>query len=113
VEDVVDDHGRSAADVLSDHLRRRRDGDLDGDLRHNYHPEVRLLSAEGIHYGHAGVRTLAGILRTYLPEGGYRYRQKLVCGDLAMLVWSAQTIHYPATPLSEQGEHTHDDEVLA
>ncbi|MEV5634089.1 hypothetical protein [Micromonospora tulbaghiae] len=117
---------RSTEQVLRDHLQRRRDGDLDGDLRINYHPKVRLLSAEGVHHGHSGVRYLAGILRSYVHDGDYRYRQILTDGDVGMLVWSgrcvadetalhdgvdtyvirggllvAQTIHYSAAALDK------------
>ncbi|PZF86368.1 nuclear transport factor 2 family protein [Micromonospora deserti] len=81
---------RTTEEVLHDHLRRRRDGDLEGDLRTNYHPDVRLLSAEGVHQGHDGVRYLATILRSYVPDGFYHYRQVLTNGDVGMLVWSSR-----------------------
>ena len=115
---------RGTRDVLDDHLRRRQAGDLEGDLRENYHPDVVLLSAEGVHHGTDGVRALAGVLRRYLPDGDYRYRQVLTRGEVGMLVWSgrcadtdtevhdgvdsyvvqegrivAQTIHYATAPL--------------
>lgn len=48
-----------------------------------------LLSAEGVHRGHDGVRHLAAILRSYVPEGRYRYRQVLAAADAAMLRWTA------------------------
>ncbi|MDR7279227.1 nuclear transport factor 2 family protein [Catenuloplanes atrovinosus] len=81
---------RTPEQVLKDHLRRRQDGDLESDLRHNYHPEVRLLSAEGIHHGHDGVRKLAEILKSYLPAGEYRYDQVLTDGNIGMLTWSGR-----------------------
>ncbi|RKN21314.1 nuclear transport factor 2 family protein [Micromonospora musae] len=81
---------RTTRDVVLDHLRRRMRGDLEGDLRENYHPAVRLLSAEGVHHGHDGVRHLAAILRTYVQDGDYQYRQVLVDGDVGMLVWSGR-----------------------
>ncbi|MFF5216512.1 nuclear transport factor 2 family protein [Micromonospora sp. NPDC000442] len=83
---------RSTEQVLRDHLSRRKDGDLEGDLRENYHPQVRLLSAEGVHHGHDGVRYLAGILRSYVKDGAYRYRQLLTDGDVGMLVWSGRCV---------------------
>lgn len=120
---------RSAADVLDHHVHCRRAGDLEADLHDNYHPLVRLLSAEGVHHGHDGVRALAAVLRTYLPAGDYRYRQVQVSGDVGLLVWSgrcgstdaavhdgvdsyviregrivAQTIHYSA---SSMDDHPH------
>jgi hypothetical protein len=120
---------RGTRDVLDAHLKRRQVGDLDGDIRENYHPDVVLLSAEGVHHGTAELRALAGVLRRYLPHGDYRYRQVLTRGRVGMLVWSgrcadtdtevhdgvdsyviqdgrivAQTIHYSAAPLSEHPE---------
>jgi hypothetical protein len=113
--------------VLDDHLRCRQAGDLEADILHNYHPGVRLLSAEGVHHGHDGVRRLASILRSYLQDGDYHYGQILVDGEVGMLTWSgrcartdtavhdgadsyvirdgsivAQTIHYSTTPLDGQ-----------
>ncbi|WBB65910.1 nuclear transport factor 2 family protein [Micromonospora sp. WMMD812] len=117
---------RTTREVLDDHLRRRLHGDLEGDLRENYHPDIRLLSAEGVHQGHDGVRYLAGILRSYVTDGEYRYRQVLADGDVGMLIWSGrcsatdialhdgvdsyvvrdgllvvQTIHYSTGPIAE------------
>ncbi|WP_188197790.1 nuclear transport factor 2 family protein [Nonomuraea sp. SYSU D8015] len=90
-------HGRRTSEVIRDHLQLRRRGDLEEDLRRNYHPDVVLLSAEGVHHGHEGVRKLAAILRSYVPAAGYRYRQVLDEGPYAMLRWSARgqgtTVH--------------------
>ncbi|HEX6423557.1 MAG TPA: YetF domain-containing protein [Acidimicrobiales bacterium] len=83
------DRGRSTEDVVSDHLRSRLAGDLEGDLARNYHPGVVLLSAEGVHRGHDGVRTLAGILRSHVPAGGYDYGEILCEGDVGLLQWTA------------------------
>lgn len=80
-----------------------------------------LSTGEGVTHGHDGVRRLAGILNSYLPEGEYDYHQVLVEGDVGMLDWTgtgedlcvhdgadsyvvrdglivAQTIHYSARP---------------
>jgi hypothetical protein len=81
---------RTTADVLADHVRCRRAGDLEGDLRYNYHRHVLLLSAEGVHHGHEGVRRLAAILRSYLADAGYEFHKTMTDGDLGMLVWSAR-----------------------
>ena len=116
---------RGTREVLDAHLKCRQSGDLDGDIRDNYHSDVALLSAEGVHHGTEAVRALAGVLRRYLPDGDYRYRQVLTRGEVGMLIWSgrcadtdtevhdgvdsyvvhdgrivAQTIHYATAPLS-------------
>lgn len=82
---------RSTRKVLEDHLRRRRVGDIEGDLTHNYHPQVRLLSAEGVNHGHDGIRRLARVLNRYLPEAEYQYHQVLHCGDVALLTWTGRS----------------------
>jgi hypothetical protein len=81
---------RTTADVLADHLRCRRAGDLESDLRYNYHRDVLLLSAEGVHNGHDGVRRLAAILRSYLTDAGYEFHKTMTDGDLGVLVWSGR-----------------------
>ncbi len=111
---------RDTREVIDAHLARRAAGDLEGDLRENYSPDVVVLSAEGVHHGHDGVRTTAGVLRTYVPDGRYDYRQVLAAGRFALLQWTgrseqtrihdgadsyvvedglivAQTIHYSVT----------------
>lgn len=82
---------RPTEDVLSDHLRSRQAGDLEGDLARNYDPRVVLLSAEGVHRGHDGVRTLAGVLHSYVPAGRYDYGQILCEGDVGLLQWTAES----------------------
>jgi hypothetical protein len=79
---------RSNEEVLRSHLQYRKAGDLEADLRANYADDVVLLSAEGIHRGHGGVRYLAGILRSYVPDGSYQYHQVLVDGEIGMLLWT-------------------------
>ncbi len=81
--------GRGTEHVLEDHLRLRKQGDLDADLERNYHPGVVTISAEGVHHGHEAVRHLAGILRFYAPDGRYRYHWLRTDGDIGMLRWSA------------------------
>jgi hypothetical protein len=75
--------------VIDRHLRYRRENDLERDLGENYAPDVVLLSYEGVHVGHDGVRTLAGILRRYVAADDYSYDQIVVHGEHALLRWSA------------------------
>lgn len=86
-EKPPDGTGRTARQVLESHLTYRQAGDLEGDLATNYASDVILLSAEGVNHGHDGVRRLADILCSYLPEGAYRYEQILVEGQIGMLAW--------------------------
>lgn len=80
---------RSTYEVLDRHLECRRTLDLERDLRENYADEVVLLSwGEGVRHGLDGVRFLAGVLRTYLPEGNYEYDDLVVADAYALLRWS-------------------------
>ncbi|MEU0315928.1 nuclear transport factor 2 family protein [Nocardioides sp. NPDC006273] len=79
---------RTAREVLEAHLRRRKHGELESDLAENYAADVTLLSAEGVSRGHDGVRHLADILNSYLPEGHYSYQQILIDGEVGMLQWT-------------------------
>jgi hypothetical protein len=80
---------RSTREVLDHHLACRRADDLETDLLANYDRNVVLLSYEGVHHGHEGVRTLASILSTYVRTSDYSYDQLVVEGDYALLHWSA------------------------
>ena len=83
--------GRSPREVLESHLALRKAGDLESDLAENYAEDVRLLTTgEGLNHGHDGVRKLAEVLRTYLPDGNYAYEQVLVDGDVGMLTWTGR-----------------------
>lgn len=83
---------RSTHDVIDDHLERRKQGDLEGDLRDNYADDVVMLSwGEGAQRGKDAVRRLAGVLNSYLPEGDYQYHQVLVEGAYAMLQWTGRS----------------------
>jgi hypothetical protein len=80
---------RSTREVLESHLALREQGDLEGDLGRNYADDVVLLSwGEGVHRGKDGVRELATVLRTYLPEGEYSYGLLLVADEYGLLQWS-------------------------
>ena len=84
-------NGRSTREVLEDHLRQRRTGRLEADLDRNYAADIVTLSAEGVHHGHDAIRSLAAVLRGYLPEGDYKYRSLLVHGEVGMLQWTGRS----------------------
>lgn len=80
---------RTTLEVFEDHLERARRGDVDGDLRANYAPDVLLVSAYGIEHGPAGARRLADLLEEQLPGAQFGYTLELVEGDIALLEWTA------------------------
>ena len=77
---------RSTREVLESHLRHRQAGDLEGDLRENYAPDVVQLSRGGVHRGHEGVRALAGILRTYTADVSSATGTLLVESEIGLLL---------------------------
>lgn len=81
-------HIRTTRDVLEDHLARRRTGDLDGDLRTNYDPEVMILHAGGALRGHDGVRELARLLSRYRANSRFRCHRLLTADELGVVEWS-------------------------
>ena len=64
---------RSTLEVLTDHLNRRQAGDVEGDLATNYADDVVYLCMYGQHFGHDGVRTMAELLATQLPDAEFQY----------------------------------------
>lgn len=81
---------RSTREVIDDHLRRRAEGDLEGDLAANYAEGVLVLSKDGAFHGHDGVRQAAGILEAQLPQARFSYDLVRVAEDVALLGWSGE-----------------------
>ncbi len=80
---------RSTREVLEDHLERRRAGDLEGDLAHNYaEDDLIVLSKDGAYRGQDGIRTTASFLKELLPGARYSYDIVRAEGEIALLVWS-------------------------
>lgn len=82
---------RTTQQVLDDHLRLRREGDLEADLARNYSRDCVLLTGYGVFHGHDGVRESAKRLKVYAPEGHYTYQDVLTHGDMGFLEWSARS----------------------
>jgi SnoaL-like domain len=83
--------GRSTRDVFDDHLRRAAERDVEGDIEHNFAPDVVLLTGVGILRGHDGVRRSREILHADIASGRYEYVTRLVDGDAAFLEWRAES----------------------
>ncbi len=85
---------RTTRDVIESHLGFRSAGDLEGDLAHNYHDDVVLLSwGEGVNHGKDGVRRLAGILGTYVRSAQFSYDEVLAAEEFGLLRWHAAAAH--------------------
>jgi hypothetical protein len=81
---------RTTEQVLRDHLARRCEGDLEGDLRANYAEDLVVLSKDGVYRGKDGIRTTARILERNLPDATFEYDLLRVADEFGMLSWSAQ-----------------------
>jgi hypothetical protein len=78
--------------VLEEHLRLRRDGDLDEDIRRNYREDVVMITPTGISRGRDGIRDCAEQLFSAIPDpGDYEYLS-VVCDErMGLLEWSARS----------------------
>ena len=85
------DASRSAEQVFLDHLERAQQGDVEGDLRHNFSPRCVLLTTYGTFRGHDGVREAAALLERQIGPARYEYVTRVCEGEIAFLEWSADT----------------------
>lgn len=82
---------RTTNEVLEDHLRRRANGDLEGDLEHNYAPDIVLLCKEGVFQGIEAVRESAAILGMQIPNSRFEYVSCQTHGEYGFLEWRAES----------------------
>jgi hypothetical protein len=80
---------RTPRQVLDDHLRRAKAGDIEGDVRANYADDVVLIDRETVRHGHAGVLDAARQLAAELPGASYEYVTTHVDGEIGYLQWTA------------------------
>ncbi|TYP88583.1 nuclear transport factor 2 family protein [Blastococcus xanthinilyticus] len=91
VATTEDLRARSCREVLADRLRLRRAGELEEDLRRNYHPDLVVLTAREVFRGHDGLRASAHRLWKAIGGGGsYRYSFALADERTALLEWSGR-----------------------
>ena len=88
--------GRSARDVLDDHLNLANDwvdtpldGVMEHDLRRNVSEDIVVLLNRGTFRGHDGVRQLAEMLAEELPEHeAFEYTYVAADGRMGLLEWT-------------------------
>jgi hypothetical protein len=81
---------RGTREVIDDHLRRAKLGDLEGDLRENYARDVVFVAVEATYRGHDGIRAAAKFLEDRLPGHDYEYVTVKCEGEIAFLVWKGR-----------------------
>lgn len=119
------DRGRSAQEVVDDHLALAARGDWKTDLERNVADDVVVLTGFGVFEGRDQVRVLAELLDAQLPNATYEYTTVVVRGEVAFLEWHAdadgarvrdgadsfvisdgrivaQTIHYTVEPVPQR-----------
>jgi hypothetical protein len=84
---------RSTQEVLDDHLSTSLNGNVEDDLARNYAEDVVVVSNWGVEHGHDGMRRMATLLQSQLPECTFTYTLRLVAGEVGMLEWTG---HSPA-----------------
>jgi len=87
---------RSTEEVFEDHLRLRREGRLEEDLRRNYAEDVVLLTCNSNLTGHDAIRYSARKLHKQLPEGHFDFISRQVHGKFALLIWRAKSPRFDA-----------------
>lgn len=81
---------RTTTEVFEDHLKKRLEGDVEGDIKENYAEDVILLTGTGAFEGHDGVRESAQELERYVGNIPFEYNHTLVKDDYAFLEWTAK-----------------------
>jgi hypothetical protein len=81
---------RSAMEVLDDHLRESQTGSVEADLARNYAEDLVVLTRRGVYRGYDGLRQLATMLCTELPDPVFEYHTCFVEGDVGFLEWSGR-----------------------
>lgn len=82
---------RSTTEVVHDHLMKRMGGDLEGDIRDNFHQDVLVLSGFGTYRGHDGIRQSARQLEQAVGAGGsFTFSRTVIEGEYAFLEWTAR-----------------------
>lgn len=81
---------RDIREVLDDHLALREAGDLEEDLRRNYHENVVVLTPSRMGRRHDGVRECADLLYRALHSSDFEYSSIISDDRVALLEWSAR-----------------------
>lgn len=82
---------RSTEEIFESHLKLRLEGKVEEDIRTNYAEDVTLITWSRTYHGHDGVRQSAAELASYIPNGNYTYKKKVVEGNIAYLIWTGES----------------------
>lgn len=82
---------RTSEEVIEDHLRLRREGKWEEDIKNNYAKNCVILSSFGIFRRHSGAKKSALLLQKHLPDGTFEYKNVIVQDSIGFLEWKAQS----------------------
>jgi hypothetical protein len=82
---------RTTTEVFHSHLYYRLQGDLDGDIKENYAPNVVIISSGGSYHGHQGAKDSARHLADSIGDSTFTYRHTIVEENYAFLEWTASS----------------------
>jgi hypothetical protein len=80
---------RCTKEVLDDHLRCRKESDVEADIMRNYSSGVVILTSRGVFEGHEAVRILDSKLREHVPDN-YEILLNLTTGPYGYIEWRAR-----------------------
>ncbi len=79
---------RDAREVFFDHLKLRREGKVEEDLRRNYAPDLLLASNQGVYLGREAIQASAAELKRILPADDWSMQRLYFGKDAAFETWS-------------------------
>ncbi len=82
---------RDTREVIEDHIRRRLEGDVEGDIEHNYAPDVVAVSLESSGIGHDAIRDMADDLARAMPGATFEVDKLILEGRVALEIWSGRS----------------------
>ncbi|GAB2527446.1 nuclear transport factor 2 family protein [Paramicrobacterium agarici] len=81
---------RTPTDVIHDHLIKRLEGDLEGDIAHNFSEDILILSGFGTYRGHDGIRQSSAELTEAVASGEFNYNRTVIEREYGFLEWTAK-----------------------
>ncbi len=82
---------RDTREVIEDHIRRRLDNDVDGDIEHNYAPDVTFVSLKARGAGLDALRLMVDDLARAMKDARFEIEELIVEGRAALEVWSGRS----------------------
>lgn len=82
---------RDTREVIEDHIRRRLENDVDGDIEHNYGTDVVVVSLKARGEGHDALRAMVDDLARAMKGARFEIEELIIEGRAALEVWSGRS----------------------